>query len=100
MTDRETKIEQCKQDIETLQANLAELKQEPKWIAAVAEDRLILNLAALSTKRHLRQAIENNVQWISFHNSGDLGTTDNKKNGLTFYRDTKIIFGGNNDCQR
>lgn len=98
------KIEQCKKDIETLQKNLDNLKQQkeeitkPKWVAAISGSklRLILNLAGLPdfTKELLIDSLNNNDSWFSFETTGHWGFNQKTKDGLTFYDNTKIIFGG------
>ena len=73
-------------------------KEEPKWIAASTQpegDRLIINLAALSgiSKRELIEALEKGYTWVSFDSGGLFGAWSKTNDGLTNYRNTKIIFG-------
>jgi len=97
------KLEQCKRDIDKLvDEKLAIMKRidagkEPKWIAAVSRtggDRLVLHLAKLNSyaKNCLKKAIEKGTPWVSFCNDGSFGVTGYEKDGLTNYRDTKIVF--------
>lgn len=100
MNELDQKIEQCENDLKSIQANLEELKEqkEQKWVVAIASggygDRFILNLSALdkNTKKWLCGCINNDNVWISLCKNGTMGASSFLQDGLTFYHGTKIIF--------
>jgi len=100
MNEIDIKIQQRKEDLKAVRADLERLeaekkqKEELKWIVAANNHRVILNLAALTklSKETLTAVLKHGRQWISFEKDGSLGVDSNMKDGLTFYDDTKIIF--------
>ena len=105
MTENETKLEQCRKDkaaVEKLELELVRAvgreKKEASWLAAIGDNngRLILNLQQLSptARASLGNALKGDAHWVSFDSDGSYGTTSHSPDGLTWYGNTNIIFGG------